>query len=85
MDQHVSQELVEAGRGYESLFVPALFEQWTKHLIEGAGIESGSQVLDIACGTGVLARRALSRTRPSGRVLGVMPKTGDRPRFSLNA
>jgi ubiquinone/menaquinone biosynthesis C-methylase UbiE len=76
MDQHVSQELVEAGRGYESLFVPALFEQWTKHLIEGAGIESGSQVLDIACGTGVLARRALSRTRPSGRVVGVDPAPG---------
>jgi ubiquinone/menaquinone biosynthesis C-methylase UbiE len=76
MDQHVSQELVEAGRGYESLFVPALFEQWTKHLIEGAGIESGSQVLDIACGTGVLARRALSRTRPGGRVVGVDPAPG---------
>lgn len=71
MDENIPQELVEAGRGYESLFVPALFEQWTKHLIEGAGIREGSRVLDIACGTGILARNALSRTGPGGKVVGV--------------
>jgi len=76
MDQIISEELVEAGRGYESLFVPALFEQWTKHLIEGASIREGSHVLDIACGTGVLARDALSRTGPGGRVVGVDPAPG---------
>ena len=41
MDQNVSEELVEAGRGYESLFVPALFEAWTKHLVDGAQIQPG--------------------------------------------
>lgn len=76
MDQNIPQELVEAGRGYESLFVPALFEQWTKHLIEAAGIHEGSHVLDIACGTGVLARHALSKTGPGGRVIGVDPAPG---------
>jgi ubiquinone/menaquinone biosynthesis C-methylase UbiE len=76
MDEDISQELVEAGRGYESLFVPALFEPWTTHLIEGAGVRSGSHVLDIACGTGVLARNALSRTGPGGRVVGVDPAAG---------
>jgi SAM-dependent methyltransferase len=76
MDENVPQELVEAGRGYESLFVPALFEQWTKHLIEGAGIREGSRVLDIACGTGILARNALSRTGPGGKVVGVDPAPG---------
>ncbi|MDH3747535.1 MAG: methyltransferase domain-containing protein [Gammaproteobacteria bacterium] len=76
MEQNVSQELVEAGRGYESLFVPALFEQWTKHLIEGAGIEAGWHVLDVACGTGVLARQALSRTGSGGRVVAVDPAPG---------
>ena len=62
MDQEVAEELLEAGRGYENLFVPALFEAWTKHLIEGAGIQEGSHVLDVACGTGVLARGAFART-----------------------
>lgn len=76
MDENIPQELIEAGRGYESLFVPALFDQWTRHLIEGASIRKGSHVLDVACGTGVLARNALSRTGPGGRVTGVDPAPG---------
>jgi ubiquinone/menaquinone biosynthesis C-methylase UbiE len=76
MDQDVSEDLVEAGRGYESLFVPALFEAWTKHLVEGAEIQEGSHVLDIACGTGVLARRALARAGANGRVVGADPAPG---------
>jgi len=71
LDQNVSPELVEAGRGYENLFVPALFDQWTRHLVEGAMVREGSCVVDIACGTGVLARQALSQTGPGGRVVGV--------------
>ena len=70
MDQNVSEELVEAGRGYESLFVPALFEAWTKHLVGGAKIQAGSHVLDVACGTGVLSRAALARAGTNGRVAG---------------
>jgi phospholipid N-methyltransferase len=46
MDQDVSDDLIEAGHGYEALFVPALFEAWTRHLVEGAGVGDGSHVLD---------------------------------------
>jgi len=49
MNQEVAESLVEAGRGYEKLFVPALFDVWTRHLIEGADVQEGSHVLDIAC------------------------------------
>jgi len=76
MEQNVSEELVDAGRGYESLFVPALFESWTKHLVDGAGVREGSHVLDIACGTGVLARDALLRAGVNGRVVGADPAPG---------
>jgi len=76
MDQDVSQDLIDAGRSYEALFVPALFEAWTKHLVEGAGISEGSHVLDVACGTGVLARSALAKTGASGRVVGADPAPG---------
>ena len=76
MDQHVSEDLIDAGRSYEALFVPALFEAWTKHLVEGAGISGGSHVLDVACGTGVLARSALAKTGTNGRVVGADPAPG---------
>ena len=76
MDQDVSEELIEAGRGYEGLFVPALFEAWTKHLVDGAEVREGSHVLDVACGTGVLARNALARAGANGRVVGADPAPG---------
>jgi len=76
MEHHVSEDLIEAGRGYEALFVPALFEVWTTYLVDGAKIQQGSHVLDVACGTGVLARRALARAGAGGRVVGVDPAPG---------
>lgn len=76
MGQELSEDLVEAGRSYESLFVPALFDAWTGHLVAGAGIREGSHVLDVACGTGVLARSALARVGASGRVVGADPAPG---------
>lgn len=76
MDQDVSEDLIDAGRGYEALFVPALFKVWTKHLVEGAGVGEGSHVLDVACGTGVLARSALAKAGANGRVVGADPAPG---------
>lgn len=76
MAQQIPEELIEAGRGYETLFVPALFEPWTTHLVEAAAIGPGMQVLDVACGTGVLARRVLAETGPSGGVTGLDPAPG---------
>jgi len=76
VNQIVTKELIEAGRGYESLFVASLFDVWTKHLVEGAMVREGSHVLDIACGTGVLARNALARAGANGRVVGVDPAPG---------
>ena len=61
----------EQAEAYESLFVPALFAQWTAPMIDIAGIARGQQVLDVACGTGVLARAAADRVGAAGSVVGV--------------
>ncbi len=76
MPSPVSQTLIDAARAYEALFVPALFQQWAPTVADAARIESGDRVLDIACGTGVLAREAARRTGPSGRVAGLDPNAG---------
>ncbi|MEO1056390.1 MAG: methyltransferase domain-containing protein [Actinomycetota bacterium] len=62
---------VEAARAYEALHVPALFAQWADPLLDRAGVADGDDVLDVACGTGALTRRAVERTGRSGSVTGV--------------
>ena len=56
---------------YEQLFVPAEFQEWAPRLIEAARVVAGQRVLDVACGTGVLAREAARVVGPSGYVAGV--------------
>ena len=46
---------------YEEFFLPALFWQWAPVMADAARITAGQRVLDVACGTGVLAREAASR------------------------
>lgn len=43
---------------YEDFFVPALFQPWARPVV-AARVGQGNRVLDVACGTGVLARAAL--------------------------
>ena len=62
---------VEAAEAYEARFVPALFAEWAPHLVEAAGVAPGQAVLDVACGTGVVARAATDRMGGQGRVAGV--------------
>jgi len=67
---------VAGARAYEDLHVPALFEQWCPRVLDAAGVDLGHRVLDVGCGTGVLAREAAGRVGPSGRVAGVDPARG---------
>lgn len=76
MATEATHEEIQAGRGYEALFVPALFAPWTRHVLGRAAVQRGAHVLDVACGSGVLARAALERASPSGRVVGLDPAPG---------
>jgi SAM-dependent methyltransferase len=72
----VPQAQIDVARTYEALFVPALFGPWAPIVADVAGIKAGDRVLDIACGTGVLAREAAARTGPTGHVVGLDPHGG---------
>lgn len=67
---------IEAAKAYEALFVPALFGQWATMVADAAQIQTGQQVLDIACGTGVLAREIAHRVGKGGYVAGLDPNPG---------
>ncbi|MBC6445693.1 methyltransferase domain-containing protein [Actinokineospora xionganensis] len=56
---------------YEAKFVPALFADWAPPFADAAGLEPGQAVLDVACGTGILARTAADRVGPTGKVVGL--------------
>ena len=56
---------------YDEFFVPALFEQFAKPMVEAAKLAPGQSVLDVACGTGVLAQEAARRVAPGGTVTGL--------------
>jgi ubiquinone/menaquinone biosynthesis C-methylase UbiE len=76
MSEPALQAQMETARAYESLFVPAVFGEWAPRVADAAQIRSGQRVLDVACGTGVLAREAAARTGPSGSVSGLDPGVG---------
>ncbi len=56
---------------YEREMVPVLFEPWAAALLDHAQLTGGERILDIACGTGVVARRAARRMTKRGHVTGV--------------
>ena len=62
---------VEAAQAYETLHVPSLFSRWAGHVAGAAAIATGERVLDVACGTGVLARHAAGVVGGEGSVTGL--------------
>ena len=56
---------------YERFMVPSLFAPWSSHLIQRANPQPGERVLDIACGTGIVARNVAPRVGSHGIVIGL--------------
>jgi len=76
MTDPVHQAQVEAARAYESLFVAALFEQWAPHVIAASRVKPGHRVLDVATGTGILARTISRHVGADGYVAALDPNPG---------
>jgi ubiquinone/menaquinone biosynthesis C-methylase UbiE len=62
---------VRAAEDYERYLVPALFDVWAPRMLEAAGVGERDTVLDVACGTGIVARGAVARVGDHGRVVGL--------------
>jgi ubiquinone/menaquinone biosynthesis C-methylase UbiE len=56
---------------YERHLVSAVTALWASDLVERVNVQAGDRVLDVACGTGVVARAAADRAGASGHVVGL--------------
>ena len=60
-----------AAENYEQYFVPVIGRPFGIDLVADAALQPGERVLDVACGTGIVARLAAERIGPSGYVAGL--------------
>ena len=60
-----------APQNYEKFFVPAIAAPLAEDLIEAASLRPDERILDVACGTGVVTKRAAKRVGAQGRVAGL--------------
>ena len=61
----------KAAEAYERYLVSTLFTPWAHDLIARAALQPGERVLDVACGTGIVARLAAEHVGVAGHVVGV--------------
>jgi ubiquinone/menaquinone biosynthesis C-methylase UbiE len=65
------QVTANAAELYEELLVPTTFKPWAEELLALAALREGDRVLDVACGTGIVARMAAERVGVAGAVTGL--------------
>src|SRR5258707_3337905 len=72
MSEHEQwQVTAKAAELYERYPARYILGPWAPLLVDAARLVAGDRVLDVACGTGVVARAAAKRVGPTGRVVGV--------------
>lgn len=60
-----------AAEAYDTILVPEVFLPWAELMVRETPILNGMSVLDVACGTGVVARCAARACAPRGRSSGI--------------
>lgn len=56
---------------YERYIVPTWMADWTSDLIDAGCVGPNKRVLDVACGTGIIARKVAGLVGPGGRIVGI--------------
>jgi ubiquinone/menaquinone biosynthesis C-methylase UbiE len=56
---------------YQDVMVPVIFDPWADELLAAVDVASGSSVLDVACGTGAVTRKAAVQAGTDGHVVGL--------------
>ena len=66
----------DSAAAYERYLVPAIFAPFARSLVALGAPAAGERVLDLACGTGIVARHVAPLVAPGGRVVGVDVNAG---------
>jgi SAM-dependent methyltransferase len=59
----------DSAEAYERYLVPAIFTEMADRLLDLARLGEGERVLDVGCGTGIVARRAAPRVGSTGTLV----------------
>jgi len=59
-----------AAEGYERQKVPSLFGPMARATLDAVSLPDGAHIVDVACGTGIIAKVAAARLGGTGRIVG---------------
>src|SRR6185437_16187016 len=60
-----------AAEAYDTVLAPEIFRPWAELMVQAIPVQRGMRTLDVACGTGVVARCAARLSGPQGRSSGL--------------
>ncbi len=60
-----------APEAYEKYIVPAFGHSWAKDIVERAALKKDDRILDLACGTGLVARCSFEALGKAGHITGI--------------